>query len=90
MGGRVGGRQIEIDIGGGTDPMTVGCNLFVNSTKPLNAPCLAAKLQGLDGVHVPTAYYGKGSYFSIAGKVPFSRLIYPCPVVGGLGVPSYH
>ncbi|MEM7633250.1 MAG: FAD-dependent oxidoreductase, partial [Pseudomonadota bacterium] len=30
-GGRVGGRQIEIDIGG-AEPMTVGCNLFVNST----------------------------------------------------------
>ncbi|NNJ75379.1 MAG: NAD(P)/FAD-dependent oxidoreductase [Anderseniella sp.] len=83
-GGRVGGRQIEIDIGG-AEPMTVGCNLFVNSTS-LNAPQVASSLEGLDGVHVPTAYYGKGSYFSIAGKVPFSRLIYPCPVVGGLGV----
>lgn len=84
VGGRVGGRQVEIDIGG-SEPMTVGCNLFVNSTS-LNAPRVAAKLQGLDGVHVPKAYYGKGSYFSIAGKVPFSRLIYPCPVIGGLGV----
>lgn len=83
-GGRVGGRQIEIDIGG-AEPMTVGCNLFVNSTS-LNAPQVAANLEGLDGAHVPKAYYGKGSYFSIAGKVPFTKLIYPCPVVGGLGV----
>ncbi len=83
-GGRVGGTQIEIDVGG-AEPMTVGCNLFVNSTS-LNAPLLASRLQGLDAAHVPTAYYGKGSYFSIAGKAPFNRLIYPCPVVGGLGV----
>ncbi|MGI9513799.1 MAG: NAD(P)/FAD-dependent oxidoreductase [Anderseniella sp.] len=83
-GGRVGGRQIEIDVGG-AEPMTIGCNLFVNSTS-LNAPQVAASLQGLDTSHVPTAYYGKGSYFSIAGKAPFTRLIYPCPVAGGLGV----
>lgn len=83
-GGRVGSRQIEIDIDG-AEPMTIGCNLFVNSTS-LNAPQVAANLQGLDAGHVPKAYYGKGSYFSIAGKVPFARLIYPCPVVGGLGV----
>jgi L-2-hydroxyglutarate oxidase LhgO len=84
LGGRVGGSEIEIDVGG-ADPMTMGCNLFVNSTS-LNAPAVAAKLKGLDAAHVPMAYYGKGSYFSMAGKAPFSRLIYPCPMVGGLGV----
>ena len=83
MGGRVGGNQIEIDVGG-TDPMTLGCNLFINSTS-LNAPSVAASLEGLDKKHVPKAYYGKGSYFSMAGKAPFSHLIYPCPTVGGLG-----
>ena len=71
VGGRVGARQIEIDIGG-AEPMTVGCNLFVNSTS-LNAPDVASKLEGLDAVHVPTSYFGKGSYFSMAGKVPFKR-----------------
>lgn len=83
-GGRVGGSMIEIDTGG-DEPMTIGCNLFVNSTG-LYAPHVAASLEGLDKAHVPTAYYGKGSYFSIAGKAPFTRLIYPCPIVGGLGV----
>jgi L-2-hydroxyglutarate oxidase LhgO len=33
----------------------------------------------------PRAYYAKGSYFSLVGKNPFSRLIYPVPVAGGLG-----
>ena len=28
----------------------------------------------------------KGDYFSYAGKVPFTRLVYPVPVPGGLGV----
>ncbi len=84
VGGRVGGHQIEIDVGG-QEPMTIGCNLFVNATS-LNAPAVARSLGGLDHAHIPTAYYGKGSYFSLAGKAPFSRLIYPCPAVGGLGV----
>jgi len=35
---------------------------------------------------VPTAYYAKGSYFTLAGRAPFSRLVYPVPVPGGLGV----
>lgn len=83
-GGRVGGSTIEIDTGG-DDPMTIGCNLFVNATS-LSAPAVASSLEGLDKAHVPTAYFGKGSYFSITGKAPFSRLIYPCPSVGGLGV----
>jgi len=36
-------------------------------------------------VRVPTAYYAKGNYFTLAGRSPFSRLIYPVPVPGGLG-----
>ena len=35
---------------------------------------------------IPTAYYAKGNYFTLAGRSPFSRLIYPVPVPGGLGV----
>jgi L-2-hydroxyglutarate oxidase LhgO len=34
---------------------------------------------------VPTAYYAKGNYFTLAGRSPFARLIYPVPVPGGLG-----
>ena len=33
-----------------------------------------------------TAYYAKGNYFTLTGRSPFSRLIYPVPVPGGLGV----
>ncbi len=52
----------------------------------LHAPLLAARTQGLDACHVPTAYYAKGSYFTLAGRAPFGRLIYPVPEPGGLGV----
>jgi L-2-hydroxyglutarate oxidase LhgO len=41
---------------------------------------------GLAAQHVPQAYYAKGNYFSLSARVPFSRLIYPIPEPGGLGV----
>lgn len=37
-------------------------------------------------VAVPRAYIAKGSYFQLAGRAPFSHLIYPVPEPGGLGV----
>jgi L-2-hydroxyglutarate oxidase LhgO len=58
---------------------------FVNAAG-LSAPALARQIQGLNPQHVPTAYYAKGSYFSLGGRAPFSRLIYPMPEGGGLGV----
>lgn len=50
----------------------------------LDAAGLAAMIEGLPDV--PRARYAKGNYFSIAGRVPFERLIYPLPEPGGLGV----
>lgn len=52
----------------------------------LTAPWLAQHFQGLDAKHVPTAFFAKGNYFTLAGKSPFSRLIYPVPEAAGLGV----
>jgi L-2-hydroxyglutarate oxidase LhgO len=52
----------------------------------LTAPWLAKKFQGLDPKYVPQAYFAKGNYFTLSGKSPFSRLIYPVPEAAGLGV----
>lgn len=52
----------------------------------LQAPALAARTQGFDARHVPRAFFAKGNYFTLAGRAPFSRLIYPVPEPGGLGV----
>ena len=35
---------------------------------------------------MPLAHYAKGSYFTLTGKAPFTRLIYPVPEAAGLGV----
>jgi L-2-hydroxyglutarate oxidase LhgO len=35
---------------------------------------------------VPPTYYAKGNYYSLIGRSPFSRLVYPMPNEAGLGV----
>ncbi|MDF1485248.1 NAD(P)/FAD-dependent oxidoreductase [Ramlibacter sp. H39-3-26] len=52
----------------------------------LHAQALARRFDGLDARHVPPAHYAKGSYFTLSGRSPFSRLIYPVPQAAGLGV----
>jgi L-2-hydroxyglutarate oxidase LhgO len=52
----------------------------------LHAPAMAKRIQGLDPVHIPQAFFAKGNYFTLAGRSPFSRLIYPVPQAAGLGV----
>jgi L-2-hydroxyglutarate oxidase LhgO len=52
----------------------------------LRAPLLARRFDGLDARHVPVPHYAKGSYFTLSGRSPFSRLIYPVPEAAGLGV----
>lgn len=52
----------------------------------VHAPTLARRFEGLDARHIPGEYYAKGNYFTLAGRSPFSRLIYPVPEAAGLGV----
>ncbi len=52
----------------------------------LQAPALAARFSGLAPQQVPQAHFAKGNYFTLAGRSPFSRLIYPVPEAAGLGV----
>ena len=78
------GDGIELEIGG-AEPMKLRARLVVNSAG-LHAPELARKIEGMPADKIPTAYYAKGNYFTLAGRSPFSRLIYPVPVPGGLGV----
>jgi len=52
----------------------------------LSAPAIARRFAGLDARHVPQEFFAKGNYFSLSGKAPFQRLVYPLPEPGGLGV----
>lgn len=50
------------------------------------APHVASALNGIDQSYTPAAHFAKGNYYALAGKAPFTRLIYPVPEPGGLGV----
>jgi L-2-hydroxyglutarate oxidase LhgO len=68
-----------------TDGTELACEVLVIASG-LNAPDLTRAIEGLDAVTVPQAYYCKGNYFTLSGRSPFSRLIYPVPEAAGLGV----
>ncbi|GKS84699.1 NAD(P)/FAD-dependent oxidoreductase [Acidovorax sp. SUPP1855] len=78
----LGGDAIVLEASDGT---RLSARTLVNAAG-LQAPDLAKRLHGLDPRHVPTARYAKGSYFTLTGASPFSRLIYPVPEAAGLGV----
>lgn len=59
---------------------------WVINSAGLGAVDLAHRTEGLSTAFVPGAFFAKGSYFALAGRAPFSRLVYPVPEPGGLGV----
>ena len=72
------------------DGSTVSCrNLVVSvglhTTDFINSQLEPSKLGKLSA-EPQLIQYAKGNYFRLAGKAPFSRLIYPVPEPGGLGV----
>jgi L-2-hydroxyglutarate oxidase LhgO len=67
----------------GSEP--IRCALLVNCAG-LTAPSLARRTEGLPQERIPEERYAKGNYYSLARRSPFSRLVYPVPEPGGLGV----
>ena len=70
---------------GGREPVRLKAALVINAAG-LAATAVAATLDGFPAAMIPSAYYAKGSYFGLSGRAPFSRLVYPLPEPGGLGV----
>jgi L-2-hydroxyglutarate oxidase LhgO len=52
----------------------------------LGAPAIAAATENYPQARVPKITMAKGNYFGFSGRPAFSRLIYPAPVDGGLGI----
>ncbi len=73
----------RVAVNGG--PPTLAARALVNSAG-LHAPQVAALMREFPTAQLPTAYYAKGSYFTLSTRAPFTRLIYPLPEPGGAGV----
>jgi L-2-hydroxyglutarate oxidase LhgO len=77
-------QSLSVMVGGAT-PMQIDCRLLINAAG-LYATEIAKRIDAMPANRIPTTYYAKGNYYSLIGRSPFSRLIYPVPVPGGLGV----
>jgi len=74
----------DIDIGG-QEPATISSRFLINSAG-LTASQVARRIESLPEKFCRQLTYAKGCYFSCLSKSPFSHLVYPAPVDGGLGV----
>jgi L-2-hydroxyglutarate oxidase LhgO len=77
---RPGGFELEVE---NSEP--VFTSILVNSAG-LKAPSVARLITGYSENLAPRELYAKGNYYSLARRSPFTRLIYPVPERGGLGV----
>src|SRR4029079_5535756 len=76
-------ERIGITVEGAQTELSA--RLLINCAS-LNEPSLARMIAGFPPEHVPRDYLAKGNYFTLAGRSPFSRLVYPVAEPGGLGV----
>ena len=84
VSGRAHGDGVTIETGG-AEPMQVTATLVVNAAG-LDAQAVARAIDGLSADKIPPLFLAKGNYFSLSIRSPFSRLVYPVPAPGGLGV----
>ncbi len=80
-----GDARWSIDTGGAA-PAILDARLLIVAAG-LWSPQLTRRIEGLAADARPDPVFYKGNYFRLSsGRAPFSRLIYPAPVPGGLGV----
>lgn len=77
---RSGGMELHV---AGAEPILA--TQVVNSAG-LRAPTVARSIEGYPAELAPSELYAKGNYYTLSTRSPFSRLVYPVPEPGGLGV----
>jgi L-2-hydroxyglutarate oxidase LhgO len=84
VAGRAQSDSVTIETGG-SEPMRLAASLVINAAG-LGAQTVARAIDGMPADKIPSQHLAKGNYFSLRGRSPFSRLVYPMPAAGGLGV----
>ena len=94
LGGAVREDGIVLRVANGDQPGQGGapeadfellCRTVVNSAG-LGSQALSRALGGVLPASVPPLHYSKGSYFSLAARPPFQRLVYPPPDHASIGL----
>jgi L-2-hydroxyglutarate oxidase LhgO len=75
----------QITCGSSDEQVELQANWLVNCAG-LQAQAVASRMSGFAAQAIPQRHLARGHYFSLSGRTPFKRLIYPMPVDGGLGV----
>ena len=81
IGGRATEDGVVLEVGG-AEPSRLSARTVVIAAGLSSCPL--ARTLGL--AQVPADYLCKGNYFTLTGRMPFGRLVYPVPVAAGLGV----
>jgi len=74
-----------VRFGTDSDQQSIMVDAVVNAAG-LGAQRLARATEGYLPERVPRLILAKGNYFSFTGRPAFSRLVYPAPMPGGLGI----
>ena len=82
--GEVVSDGIVLEVGG-TESMTLKCRSVINSAG-LQAQAVARSIRGIAAETIPPTYYAIGHYYTLAGRTPFRRLVYPVARRDWLGV----
>ena len=84
LAGEVAPDGVVLRVGGASQTiLTAGA---VVNCAGLHASSVARSIEGLASQFIPAVRYAKGQYFTVSGRAPFSRLIYPMPGPDSLGV----
>jgi L-2-hydroxyglutarate oxidase LhgO len=84
-GVRAAGTQHVVQVASEDETMELAAGVVVNAAG-LWAVELARTIDGLAPGSLPRPRFARGHYFSLSGRSPFARLVYPMPETGGLGV----
>ncbi len=84
VGGSVRGRLPRVEVGG-AEPTTLECRTVINAAG-LFAPDVARSIDGFPPQSIARRYFAKAHYFTLSGRSPFRRLVYPVASEAHLGV----
>jgi L-2-hydroxyglutarate oxidase LhgO len=83
VGGELRENAVVLEIDGDSR-LSLLARTVVNCAG-LYAQTVSSKLKGVAPSSIPTRFLAKGHYFSMTGRAPFRRLVYPLANAAGLG-----
>lgn len=84
IGGTVRQNEVVVEVYG-SEPTTLSAKLAVNCAG-LSSQAVSRSFRDVPPASIPPQYLAKGYYFSLSGRSPFHRLVYPIASSAGLGI----